>query len=59
MLPRIVLAPMVVVPVFRSMALTLKHFARPQCGGVLLLAAACFAAGLTAGALVAPVGART
>jgi endonuclease YncB( thermonuclease family) len=49
---------MVVVPVFRSMALTLKHFAGVQRGGVLLLAAACFAAGLTAGTLIAPVGAN-
>ena len=39
------------------MFITLKHFAHPQRGGVLMLAAACFAAGLTAGALVAPVGA--
>jgi micrococcal nuclease len=39
------------------MFLRLKHFALPQRGGALLLAAACFAAGLTAGALIAPVGA--
>jgi endonuclease YncB( thermonuclease family) len=39
------------------MFLTLKAFAMPQRGGVLLLAAATFAAGLTAGALIAPVGA--
>jgi endonuclease YncB( thermonuclease family) len=39
------------------MFLTLKHFAAPQRGGALLLAAACFAAGLTAGALIAPVSA--
>jgi micrococcal nuclease len=40
------------------MFLALKHFAAPQRGGVLLLAAACFAAGLSAGAFVAPVGAN-
>jgi micrococcal nuclease len=39
------------------MFITLKHFALPQRGGALVLAAACFAAGLTAGALIAPVGA--
>ncbi len=39
------------------MFVTLKYFARPHRGGVLMLAAACFAAGLTAGALVAPVDA--
>jgi endonuclease YncB( thermonuclease family) len=39
------------------MVITLKHFALPQRNGALLLAAACFAAGLTAGALIAPVGA--
>ena len=39
------------------MFLTLKSFAMPQRGGLLLLAAATFAAGLTAGALIAPVGA--
>ena len=41
------------------MFLTLKSFAMPQFGGggALLLAAAAFAAGLTAGALIAPVGA--
>lgn len=38
------------------MLLTLRHFASPQRGSALLLAAVCFAAGLTAGALVAPVG---
>ena len=39
----------------RSMFLTLKSFAVPQRGGALLLAAASFAAGLTAGALIGPV----
>ena len=39
------------------MFLTLKSFALPQRGGALLLAALTFAAGLTAGALIAPVGA--
>ncbi len=39
------------------MFITLKSFALPQRGGALLLAAATFAAGLTAGALIAPVGA--
>ena len=39
------------------MFITLKSFAIPQRGGALVLAAACFAAGLTAGALIAPVGA--
>jgi hypothetical protein len=40
------------------MFLTLKSFAMPQRGGgALLLAAATFAAGLTAGALIAPLGA--
>jgi endonuclease YncB( thermonuclease family) len=39
------------------MFIVLKHFALPQRGGALLLAAACFAAGLSAGALIAPVGA--
>ncbi len=39
------------------MSLTLKHFASPQRGSALLLAAVCFAAGLTAGPLVLPVGA--
>lgn len=38
------------------MFLTLRSFA-PQRGGALVLAAACFAAGLTAGALIGPVGA--
>jgi hypothetical protein len=38
--------------------LTLKSFAMPQRGGAMLLAAAAtFAAGLTAGALIVPVGA--
>ncbi len=36
---------------------TLKSFAVPQRGGALLLAAATFAAGLTAGVLIAPVSA--
>jgi endonuclease YncB( thermonuclease family) len=35
----------------------MKSFALPQRGGALLLAAATFAAGLTAGALIAPVAA--
>ena len=39
------------------MFITLKSFAIPQRGGALVLAAACFPAGLTAGALTAPVGA--
>src|SRR5450759_3535141 len=40
------------------MFLTLKSFAMPQRGGgALLLAAATFAAGLTPGALIAPLGA--
>jgi endonuclease YncB( thermonuclease family) len=39
------------------MFITLKQFALPQRGGALVLAAECFAAGLTAGALIAPVGA--
>jgi endonuclease YncB( thermonuclease family) len=39
------------------MFLTLKSFTLPQRGGALLLATAAFAAGLTAGALIAPVGA--
>jgi endonuclease YncB( thermonuclease family) len=38
------------------MFITLRHFALPRRGGALVLAAACFAAGLTAGALFAPVG---
>lgn len=38
------------------MHLALKHFASPQKGSALLLAAACFAVGLAAGALVLPVG---
>lgn len=40
------------------MVVSLKHFASPQTGSALLLAAVCFAAGLTAGALVLPVGGR-
>jgi len=39
------------------MFIALRHFAAPQRGGMLVLAAACFAAGLTAGAWIAPVGA--
>ena len=39
------------------MFLTLKPFALPQRGVPLLLAAACFAAGLSAGVLIAPVAA--
>jgi endonuclease YncB( thermonuclease family) len=39
------------------MLLTLKSFSVPRRGGALVLAAACFAAGLTAGALIAPVSA--
>jgi endonuclease YncB( thermonuclease family) len=39
------------------MFLALKSFALPQRGGALLLATAAFAAGLTAGALIAPVSA--
>jgi endonuclease YncB( thermonuclease family) len=38
------------------MHLALWHFASPQKGSALLLAAVCFAAGLAAGALVLPVG---
>jgi endonuclease YncB( thermonuclease family) len=38
------------------MHLALKHFASPQKGSALPLAAMCFAAGLAAGALVLPVG---
>jgi endonuclease YncB( thermonuclease family) len=56
--PRIALARIKVVPLCEIMFLALKHFAAPQRGGVLLLAAACFAAGLSAGAFVAPVGAN-
>ena len=37
------------------MFITLRHFALPRRGGALVLAAACFAAGLTAGALFAPL----
>jgi endonuclease YncB( thermonuclease family) len=39
------------------MLLTLKAIAAPTRGGALLLAGACFAAGLTAGAWLAPVAA--
>jgi endonuclease YncB( thermonuclease family) len=39
------------------MNLALKSFASPQRGGALVLAAACFAAGLAAGAVVLPGGA--
>ena len=39
------------------MFLTLKHFALPQRGATLVLAAACFVVGLSAGALIAPVAA--
>jgi endonuclease YncB( thermonuclease family) len=39
------------------MFLTVKSFMLPQRGGALVLAAACFASGLAAGALIAPVGA--
>jgi endonuclease YncB( thermonuclease family) len=39
------------------MSLSLQHFASPQRGSALVLAAVCFAAGLAAGALVMPVGA--
>ena len=39
------------------MILTLRSWTAPGRAGVLLLAAACFAAGLAAGALIAPVGA--
>ena len=39
------------------MILTLRSWSVPGRAGVLLLAAACFAAGLAAGALIAPVGA--
>ena len=42
----------------RTMFTTAKSFAMPQRGGALLLAAATFAAGLTAGALIAPVNAQ-
>ena len=38
-----------------SMFQALRHFATPRHGGVLMLTAACFAAGLTAGALIVPV----
>jgi endonuclease YncB( thermonuclease family) len=40
------------------MFLTLRSFAAPQRGGVLILAAACFAAGLSAGAWLSPAGSR-
>src|ERR1700760_2518615 len=40
------------------MFLTLRAFAAPQRGGVLILAAACFAAGLSAGAWLSPGGSR-
>jgi endonuclease YncB( thermonuclease family) len=40
------------------MFLTLRSFAVPQRGGVLLLAAACFATGLTAGAWFTPEARR-
>ena len=43
--------------IIRSMFLTRKSFALPQRGATLVLAAACFAAGLSAGALIAPVAA--
>ena len=39
------------------MSLALKNFVSPRPGAILALAAACFAAGVTAGALIAPVGA--
>ena len=39
------------------MLLTLSSLSAPRRGGLLLLGAACFAAGLTAGALMAPVAA--
>ena len=39
------------------MFLTLNAFALPRRGGALLLAAAAFAAGLSVGALIAPVAA--
>ena len=39
------------------MLLTLRSFSLPRRGGALVLAAACFAAGLTAGALMVPVSA--
>lgn len=39
------------------MFLTPRSFAHPQRGGILLLAAACFAAGLSAGALLLPASA--
>jgi micrococcal nuclease len=40
------------------MFLTLRSFGAPQRGGVLVLAAACFAAGLSAGAWLWPAGSR-
>jgi endonuclease YncB( thermonuclease family) len=39
------------------MSLTFKSFASPRCGGMLILAVACFTAGLAAGAIVLPAGA--
>jgi len=39
------------------MLLTLRSWSAPGRGGALMLAVACFAAGLTAGALIAPVSA--
>lgn len=39
------------------MHLIVRNFASPRRGSALVLAAACFAAGLTAGALILPVGA--
>jgi endonuclease YncB( thermonuclease family) len=38
------------------MHLALKHFASPQRGGIIVLAAACFAAGIAAGAVILPAG---
>jgi endonuclease YncB( thermonuclease family) len=40
------------------MFLTLRSFAAPQRGGALILAAACYAAGLSAGAWLSPAGSR-
>ena len=39
----------------RTMFISLRSFVMPQRGGALLLTAAAFAAGLTAGAVIAPV----
>jgi hypothetical protein len=39
------------------MHLTLRNFGSPQRGSALVLAAACFAVGLAAGAVILPVGA--